>query len=202
MSYVVLHADRLATTLAEDPIVPAADVARLHDLAGLLAEAARLRDAVATDVDAARAAARAEGFAAGYAEGRAAGEAEVREELFKLALRDQAALAARRADIARLAIEVVRRIAGEVGDPAMVAAIAEHAAATVAPDTKLTVRVAPSAEAATRERIDGRPGLVVEADPSLAADACVIETALGTAHAGLSTQLAQIERNWASADGR
>ncbi|TGX52241.1 hypothetical protein E5A73_15685 [Sphingomonas gei] len=196
MSYLVLHADRLATALADDPLVPAADVSRVQDALALLAEAGALRRGAAETTDAAREVARAEGYAEGRAEGLAAAESERQAELFRIALRDGELQRARQKDIARLALEVVRRIAGELDDQTMVAAIAERAAAQLAPDSAAIVRVAPPALDAVRARLDGRAGISVETDPLLEGQDCVIETALGRTHAGLDTQLAQIERIW------
>jgi flagellar biosynthesis/type III secretory pathway protein FliH len=199
MTFLVLHADRLATALADDPLIPAADVGRVQDALALLAEAARLRSDAGDAIDAARATARAEGFAEGRADGLAAAESERQAELFRIALRDSELQRERQKDIARLALEVVRRIAGEFDDGAMVAGLAERAAAQLAPDSVAMVRVAPAAVEATRTRLEGRSGLSVEADPSLGPQDCVIETALGRTHAGLDTQLAQIERMWGDA---
>jgi type III secretion protein L len=196
MSFLVLHADRLATALVDDPLVPAADVGRVQDALALLAEAGDLRQGAEAAIDAACEAARAEGFAAGREQGLAAAETERQAELFRIALRDSELQRERQKDIARLALEVIRRIAGELDDGAMVAGLADRAAAQLAPDSAAVIRVAPAVVDTVRVRLDGRPGLTVEADPSLQGQDCVIETALGRTHAGLDTQLAQIERMW------
>ncbi len=199
MSFLVLHADRLATALTDDPLVPAANVGRVQDALALLADAGDLRQGAEDAIDAARAAAHAEGFAAGREQGLAAAESERQAELFRIALRDSELQRERQKDIARLALEVVRRIAGELDDGVMVAGLAERAAAQLAPDSGAVVRVAPAAAEVVRARLNGRAGLSVEADPLLGDQDCVIETALGRTHAGLDTQLAQIERMWGEA---
>jgi flagellar biosynthesis/type III secretory pathway protein FliH len=199
MSFLVLHADRLATALTDDPLVPADDVGRVQDALALLAEAGKLRMGAGDAIDIARETARAEGFAQGRTEGLAAAESERQAELFRIALHDGELQRERQKDIARLALEVVRRIAGELDEGAMVAGLAERAASQLAPDSVAVVRVAPGAVEAVRVRLDGRAGLTVEADPLLDGQDCVIETALGRTHAGLDTQLAQIERMWGEA---
>lgn len=201
MSFIVLHANDAFTALAEDPVVPAAQVARFHDAAALLDAAADLHaSARSAHADTAEVA-RREGFAAGHAEGLEAGKADVAAELFRLAARDAERTVARQAEVARLALQVVRRIAGEIGEPEMIAGIAQRAAAAIEPDAAATIRVAPAALEPTRARLAARTLVTVEADPSLSATDCVVETALGRTHAGLETQLAQIERIWAT-DGR
>jgi len=199
MSFLVLHADRLATALTDDPLVPAADVGRVQDALALFAEAGDLRQGAEEAIQAARAAAHAEGFAAGHEQGLVAAETERQAELFRIALRDSELQRERQKDIARLALEVVRRIAGELDDGVMVAGLAERAAAQLAPDSVAVVRVAPAAAEVVRARLKARAGLSVEADPLLGDQDCVIETALGRTHAGLDTQLAQIERMWGEA---
>ena len=196
MTFVVLHADRLTTALADDPIVPAADLASFSGALDLLAEATRVRADVEADAERARQAAKQEGHAIGVAEGRAAGAAEIRAELFRLAMQDREDRLKRQGEIATLALEVVRRIAGEVGDAEIVAGLAAKASAGLVPDTVVVVRVPPAAFDATLARLGERPGLAIEADADLAATDCVIETALGRTHGGLEVQLAHIAAAW------
>lgn len=194
--FVLLHADRAATLLADDPIVPADDVARFADVTGLLGAASALRADADGAREAALATARDEGFAAGYAEGRAAGEESITEELVRLVEADAARAERQRTDLARLAIEVVRRIAGAVGSPEFVARIAAQATAEVAPDAFATIRVHPDAADRTSERLAGLRHVAVEGDTTLAPFDCVVETALGRTRAGLETQIALLERAW------
>lgn len=194
MSYVLIHADRQATLLRDDPVVPAADLPALYDARALLDAASTIRDDAERDAAEAVAAAHAQGLAAGRAEGLAAGAAEIRAELLRLAAATRAASAAQQADLARLGLEVVRRIAADLGAPAMVAALADRAAAAIAPDPRPVVRVHPDAVAATRDRLGTRA--TVDADPALDPTDCVIATPLGEVRAGLETQLTALARAW------
>lgn len=194
MSFVLIRADAAATLMRDDPIVRAADVPVLGDVQRLLTDAQALREDARAASEQAGAAARDKGYAVGHAEGLAAGAALVREELLRLAQVDAARAESQRGDLARLGLEVVRRIAGDLGPAAMVAALAERAAAAVAPDSQLTVRVPPAALAATRERLGA--GVAVEPDETLGATDCVLSTPLGEVRAGLETQLAQLARQW------
>lgn len=199
MTYIVLHADRLATVLTDDPVVPAAEMPRITDAVTLFAQAGRLHADARAAIDEARAAGHAEGLVVGRAEALAAGEAETRAELFRLAIRDGEERVRRQAEVAALAIEVVRRIAGEIGAPAMVAGLAERATAALAPDSVVTIRVAPDAVAAVAARLAAHPEWTVAGDATLGPVDCVVETPLGRTRAGLDTQLAQIEKAWADA---
>lgn len=194
--FVLLRADRTATLLADDPVVPATDVTSFTRAAELLAEAESLRREAGAARDTVLADARSEGFEAGRGAGVAAGEDEVRATLLRLAKDAGEREDALRADLARLALEVVRRIAADIGEPQAVAAIAARAAQSVLPEATATVRVHPDALAATRDRLAGARNIAVEADAALATTDCVIDTSLGRVHAGLETQLAQLARTW------
>jgi type III secretion protein L len=200
MTFTVIHSDAVATVLADDPIVSAAAVPALSEAVAMLAEARRIRDDAHGLAEAVRSAAHAEGRAAGYAEGSVAGAAEYRTKLFDLAVRDAERTRQRHQEAATLALEVVRRIAGAIGEGPTLAAIAEREVASIAPDVAATVRVSLSAYDDVKNRLAGYPAVSVEGDPDLAAMDCIVETPLGRTHAGLATQLAQIEQAWAQID--
>jgi flagellar biosynthesis/type III secretory pathway protein FliH len=197
MSLIVLHADRFATVLAVDPVIPAAGRPALDDALALLAEARSVREAATASADADRQRGFDEGKAEGLALGRQEAADEHRAELFRLAMRDGEERRARQAEMSALALEIVRRVAGDLGDDTVVAALAERAARDVAPDTVALVRVAPANHVAVAARLRDRPGLSVEPDDTIGPRDCVVETSLGRTHAGLDTQLAQIEAVWA-----
>lgn len=196
----LIAASRAGTLASGDPVVPAAAVAPLREAATILDAAGRLHAEVESDCAASVAAASATGFAAGHAAGLQAASAEAAKSLFDLNLRAADERRTMRAEISGLALGVVRRIAGNLGDEALVAALAERAAQDLAPDVVAAVRVAPAAVGATVERLRGYPGLTVVGDATLAATDCVIETPLGASHAGLDVQLAAVERAWDARD--
>ena len=196
MSFIVLHADRAHTLVADDALVPARDVATMQDAAALLVEARRLRERFADDVERARIGAVEQGLAQGREQARAEAETAMTEALARIEAAAAERAGAQRHGVARLAIEVVRRIAGELPSGELVAALAERTAATLSHERGVTVRVAPSLGEAVRLRLASRPELTVEPDPALADTDCVLETPLGRTRAGLDTQLAAIERAW------
>lgn len=199
MTFVLLHADRLRSIAVDDPLVSANEVDTVRDAAALLVEAGRLRDSAEQDIAAARSAACQAGLDEGREAGRGDAEARLTEALARLEAAGVEREAKARGDVARLAIEVLRRMAGEFDAPALVAGLAERAAASVAADAGAVVRVAPGIANAVRERLATRSGLTVEDDATLGEHDCVLETPLGRTHAGLETQLAAIERAWGSA---
>ena len=198
MTLYLLAANRAGTLATDDPVIAAADVGAVNDMAAAVARAGALRDDMAARVaetaDEAATAARA----AGHAEGLAAAAAEVQAELFALTLRAAAERSRVRAEVTMIALEVVRRIAAEIGEPKVVAGLAERAAAALLPDEVATVRVPAAALAAVADRLQRHAGLTVVADATLEPNGCVVTTALGSSHAGLDLQLAAVERAWAS----
>lgn len=199
MTLYLIAANRVATLATDDPVVRAGDVGALRTAAETVAAAAELHDRSEAAVATATRAGHAEGREAGLAEGRAAAAAETRAHLFAMTLALSEERARARTDVSRLALEVVRRIAGEIGDGATVAALAAKATAALLPEEVATVRVAPDAAAEVQARLRQRPGLSVVADGAVGPLDCLIETPLGVSHASLDVQLAAVERAWAEA---
>jgi flagellar biosynthesis/type III secretory pathway protein FliH len=192
MRYMTIHRDPWLAALVRGAHVPAAEVPQLRTAADLLAEARRIRASAAAEVQAAAAkaadAARLEGLAAGRAEA----EAEMGARLFTLEAEAADARLALREQLLELALGIVRRIAGELGDGPLVAALAARATEEMLPDAKVVVRVHPAALAATRARLPGHVQVV--GDAATAPLDCQIETPLGRTLAGLDVQLAAIAR--------
>lgn len=192
MSFMLIHRDPERAVLATSPLAKAADHGSLAGALDLLLEARRIRDGAAAEVARAMDAARV----AGEAEGRAAAERAVAAEhggrLFALELAAAEERSAARAEAPRLALAMVRRVAAELGDADVVAAIAARVLSEQRPTADATVRVAPSAVAAVRRRLG--EAVVVIGDPSLRPTDCSVETPLGRTIAGLDVQLAQLER--------
>lgn len=196
MSYLLLHKGHAGTLLADDPIVPAADISPLRDSMALLAQAEHRFAAAADAATELNEAAQHGGYEEGMRRGEAEGAAKVSAKLFDLEVKSAELRASQRTEAAKLAIEIVRRIAAGIGRPEMVAALAEKAAADLAPDTSATVKVHPSAAAQVTERLGQFDRLAVVADSLLGEDECVVETSHGQIRAGLETQLTAIERAW------
>lgn len=196
MTFLLLHRDHDLSLLAQGCRVPARSVPHLHEAADLLADARQIRARAASDAALAKDAARAAGYAEGLADARADAEAQAGARLFQIEL---AAARQRRIDEERvrtMALAIVRRIAGELGDSMVVSAIAARAIAELSPETRAVVHVPPSGLARARAAI---PDVFeVAADPALGPTDCIIETAVGRTLAGLETQLAAIARIWAS----
>ena len=198
MTFVLLDTPAGAHVFGAGWRIPAADVGALPDALGLAAELRRLREGAAADVARAREEARDQGREEGLRAGRrAAAEAAARDAaaLAKGLADDMAALRAR---LGALSLDVVRRVAGDLGSQAMLEAVAERAVREVMADAPLVVRVAPAASDGVGRRLQPLSAEVeVVADPSLADGDCVVVSRRGAAHAGVEVQLAALARAFA-----
>jgi flagellar biosynthesis/type III secretory pathway protein FliH len=209
VSYVALFATEDVNVATARRVLPAAELRALADGRELLAalqtsrEADGVRLAVASD----------KARDAGYAEGLAAGRRAAREEFAKeqaelavaaqrerIALRQQA-----EASVAMLALEVVRKVAGELDAAELIAAIARQAVRQLVDDEPVTLVVHPSAVERVRERTEGvSQGLAisVQEDAALAPLDCRLVTRSGSAVAGLEIQLRRLESAWGALESR
>jgi flagellar biosynthesis/type III secretory pathway protein FliH len=198
MSYLLLHRDATCSLFAARPLIPAEALGHLAEALGLLRAAQSLRADMATRV----ADAEARGAVEGHRAGLAAGEADaVREQsawLFDANLKAAEARAAMRRETAALVVAALRRVAGELGPDTVVAGLAERAVADLAPDRRMTVKVAPARLESVAARLRHVPLLSVEPDPGLGDSDCVIETSLGRTLAGLDVQIETLGRRWAA----
>lgn len=145
--------------------------------------------------------ARQAGHAQGLAEGRAEASAACAQRLLALEASAHAQTQQREQDVARLAIAVVHKLLGDWPEPARLAAAAAHAAASLSPARVLRVRVHPDHLAAAREQSTHSNATWLQqaewlADPTLASDACRIETAHGAVDVGPAEQLARLAAAW------
>lgn len=195
MSYVVVHGGPEGALLARGWRVPAAEVAQLRDGAALLAEAERTGAAVQARVEAAEAEARREGYAAGVEEGRRAAAVAAADSLSALTREVRAVAATTRDALGRLSLEVVRRIAAEVGPQTMLEAVAEKTVREVLSEQPLVVRVAPAAAPGVAQRLwPLNAELEVVGDAAVGEGECVVVSRHGSTHAGLAVQLAALDR--------
>ncbi|KAI1693271.1 ATP synthase alpha/beta family, nucleotide-binding domain-containing protein [Ditylenchus destructor] len=148
--------------------------------------------------------ARDEGFAAGLAQGRAAAMEAVAEAVEAMTgamgiSRDQAVAAARE-DVALLALQVARKLIGQLPEAEQLARLAQEAARQSMPDGEaLRLRVHPSHEAEVRALLAATVGAAhwrVEGDAALPVTACRVGGAQGDVDAAIDVQLARVARGW------
>ena len=200
MSFVLVKGAGGSALLSDAWRIPAAEVAPLRTALeaahALDADRADAADRLAVE----REHARADGYAAGLEEGRRAGGAAAAQSLAALVREVRAQSQAARAELGRVALEVVRRIAAEIGPQTMLEAVAERAVRDTLSQQPLVVRVAETAAPGVAARLWPLNAEVeVIADPAVAEGDCVIASRSGAAHAGLEVQLSALERAFAEA---
>lgn len=193
---------RLASTRL---VLRAAEVPVLQHANALRDTLEQRRDVQVQLIADAVAQARSEGHAQGLAEARAEAGERLAQTLLQLADAAAAEHARLRADTAALALQVVRKLLGSFAEDAVLAALAETAAAELLPGASLVLVVHPAQADAVRERLAQRDlpdGLRFElrADPACAAETCRLETEHGSVDVALEAQLARLAAAWAAPD--
>jgi flagellar assembly protein FliH len=173
--------------------VPRAQVAALASAGDVLRSLQVRRDEAARQAEAALAQARAAGFNAGLCDGRRAAEAEADAALGSVSSALHSLDLELRRRVGDLALEVMRRIVGQVGWEALVPEMAAQALGELIDSAPFAVRVHPALQARVAQRLaEGGGRLRVLADEALAPDDCIFETPQGRVHAGLARQLAGV----------
>ena len=205
MSFLLWQRESGVAIASARLVLRAGEVPALRDAQQLRDELDSLRRDQQSHVQAACSAARAEGLAAGLQEGRALARDEIAATLAALSTTAAQREAQRRGDVAALALEVARKLLGELDNGQRMAALAREAAREMLPAPRLTVRVHPQRSDAVRAELqrlaaradgDSLATFEVVADDGCALDDCRIDSELGSADASLDQQLARLAQAW------
>lgn len=195
MSYLLVGRTAAHSLLSRDPVIPREDLIEVDTAQALVGEAEKRAEAIGLAARKARDAAVEAGRRDGYEAGRAAAEREAADMLARLEISARDARGVMRRETVRLALEIVRRIAGRLGEDKVVAALADEAVRELVPDRPVMVRVHPDRVETVARRLAPHGDRVgVEADAQLAPADCRLVSDIGRVDAGLETQLAAIER--------
>lgn len=195
MSFLALHRSP-DTSLASDSLWLSADEITQADHArDLLGQLQALLANRQTELTAAREQAAAEGHAAGREQALATLAPQLADAWDQAARQAAADLAALRATVVALSLQVVQRVADQLAPADVVTALAQGAAATLLPDSTAVVRVHPDVAAAVRARLAGSAGVLdVRADAQLGLHDCAFDTPAGQLLAGLQAQLSRLSQ--------
>lgn len=187
---VAISSPRVVLRAAEVPVLEQAEQLR-ERLHTMLAEHGRRHDA-------AYAQAHAQGLADGLEQGRAAARDEQAARLLDLAAAADRERAQLRGEVGALALQVARKLMGQLAADAQLVALAETAVADLVGDMPLTLVVHPSQEAAVRAHLaaTSERAFEVRSEPGCAEDTCRIETAFGSIDASLGGQLERLAAAW------
>jgi flagellar biosynthesis/type III secretory pathway protein FliH len=198
MTFVALVRDPSVSFATDQLILRAEEVQTLASAVDIGQRLVRLLAESEQQLALARQVAVDEGHVVGKEAGLLAARDEVAARLTAMALAAHHQRLALQGSMARLAIQVVRKLAGEIGAPEMVAGLAQTAAADLLPETSLTLRVHPSVVDAVSARMGAAHAgkslhVEVRADDALDLFDCILDTAFGTTIAGLEDQLKCLE---------
>ena len=205
MSYVALFVTEDVNVATAARVLPAEELRALADGRELLLALQSQRESDGVRLAVASDRARDAGYAEGFAAGRAAAReqlAQAQLELELAAQRDRSILRRQtEASVATLALEVVRKLAGEIDAADLVAALARQAVRQLLDDEPVTLVVHPVMAERVREHVQADadshgPAVVVQEDPALDPMDCRLVTRSGTTMAGLDTQLRRLEAAW------
>ena len=197
---VTLVTARDSAALTDGWRVPREQVRPMREALALLRESDRRLTRATAEIEARRAAAEQSGYDQGRADGERRAAAEVAQALAALTERAERERAELRARVGELALEVVRRVAGDLDPAAFVPAMMERAVRDVLPDQPMRVRVARAVAPAVEARLWAiNAAIEVVPDDQLGPLDGVLETANGRVQAGLEDQLSALARAFAPA---
>ncbi len=203
MSYLLWQRDRNLGLGAARVVLRAADVPLLADAQALRDRLERLNEEAAARIATAEQDARVQG----YVQGREQALRETQDEMAGavLALQQKTAQAHERfrGEIAALALQVVRKVMGQLPVEGVLSALAATAARDMVPAPSMTLVVHPDQCDAVRAQLasladadPAQPRFDVLPDPDCREGACRIETEFGTVDASLDAQLKRIADAW------
>jgi type III secretion protein L len=145
-------------------------------------------------------------YARGFAEGRAAGANEAARLVSETTAKVDRHLASLEQGIGALALNVVRRVLGELDAGELIALAAAQAVGEFRREKWLKVTVHPAAADRVRAVLaalpaDGGPTLTVESDPAIDERACIVASDIAVVDASLEAQLEAFAAAFAAGQG-
>jgi len=204
MSYLLWQRrDRTVGIGAARVVLRAAEVPLIADAQTLRDRLEQLNQEAAQRIEAAEQDARVQGYVQGREQAAREAQDEVAATLVALERKAAQEREQVRAEIAALALQVARKMLGQLPAEDVLAALAANAARDVLNAPTLTLIVHHADCDAVRTRlaaiVDADPSLPrfeVQPDDAVAPGTCRIETALGTVDASLDAQLTRIAAAW------
>ena len=198
MTYLALIHDPTVCVASDKLVIPAAELASLKNAVELGENLAHLLFQEQGRIDSAERQGYEKGYKQGRAEGLQQGLEQLSDSLVELVERVDQLHSQLQVSAVKIAIQIVRKIAVEVGEQAMVVSLAETAVQELLPSGKLVVKVHPDLWETVAERLNAlqknlsHPHMEVRTDDTLALFDCVLDTEHGSVIAGLETQLANL----------
>lgn len=211
MSFVLWQRGRDTGIASTRLVLRAAEVPLLSEAHSLRDRLEALHTEQAQRVEAACEDARERGHTLGLEQGVLAARDEVAASLMALARTAEQERTRVRGQVAALALQVARKLMGQMADDERLLALADTAARDMLPGSTLTLVIHPSHVDTLRGRLaamarhaseGGEPSPVFDlrGDPACALDSCRIETEFGSVDASLDAQLTRLAQAWGVAE--
>lgn len=195
MSFVSFLGDERGFLASDQRVFAAPEIPLLHSV---IEQSSELSQKLATQAETllkAHTEAQSEGQASGNAEGRAEASNELAERLVELHTRHTQLTERLQDDCAELAVEIVRKIAGQIATPEWLLAQAVQAAEELVDRPEITLRVHVDQQATIETLCESRSVLRfanVVGDVDVPEQACILETIAGRVEVDLDTQLNRV----------
>jgi flagellar biosynthesis/type III secretory pathway protein FliH len=207
MSFVLWQRGRDTGIASNRLVLRAAEVPLLTDAQAVRDRLEALRTEQAQRIESACEQARERGHALGLEQGVLAARDNVAASLVALAQAAEHERIRVRAQAATLALQVARKLIGQLADDERLLALADTAARDMLPGSTLTLVIHPAHADALRARLSAMarhaseggtlpPAFELRADPACALDSCRIETEFGSVDASLEAQLSRLAHAW------
>lgn len=205
-SFMLWHRDPAARLgiAADRRVLRAAEVPPLQDAQRLLAELCQLLEHEQARIDTACARGQADGLAQGLELGRRRSRGELDDALARMTHDHELERRRLQQGVAGLALEVFRKLLGELPDDERLARLALQAARELLPARTWRLQVHPAQVAGLRAALrtldpDDQAGLAgaeIVPDADLAETDCRLITEFGSADAGLAAQIERLQAAW------
>jgi len=195
MSFISFFGDDRGFLASDQRVFGAEEVSLLHSVIEQSSELSHRLATQSTELQLALEAARDEGRANGLAEGREAAAGELSQKLLELHTRNTQLSEQLKGECAELAVEIVRKIAGQIAPTDWLLAQAVQASEELVDRPEIALRVHVEQQEAIKARCESlsisRFASVI-GDADVTEQTCILETHAGRVEVDLETQLAQV----------
>jgi type III secretion protein L len=203
MSYLLWQRDRNVGLGSSRVVLRAAEVPLLANAQLLRDRLEQLNEDAAQRIAAAEQDARVQGYVQGREQATLEARDEISQAVLELAQKAAQSREALRGEVAALALQVVRKVLGQLPAEGVLTALAETAARDMLPAQALTLVVPADQCEAVRAQLAAaadadaaQPRFDVQPDADCQPGVCRIETEFGTVDASLEAQLKRIAAAW------
>jgi len=202
MTYITLYRDPSVSIATDQLVLDTNEIQSVNNAVDLAFQAEKYLGEVESDLNDAKQRAFEQAFEAGRVAGIQAGRDEIADRLTSLTENAHQQRMALQGSVARLAVQVVRKVAGEIGASEMVANLAHTAASDLVPGSSLKLWVHPDVVETVNSRLNSPDSVLqgkslhieIRTDESLDPFDCTLSTDHGHTVAGLKDQLNRLEK--------